>query len=93
MRSKWEESIARFINNNSEIQNVIGCITGASASDIFGQIAADDSAPNCDLFLLNPNGIIFGSNASLDLNGSIVATTVNAIQFGDRGFFNAFSPI
>ncbi|MEM8674709.1 MAG: filamentous hemagglutinin N-terminal domain-containing protein [Cyanobacteria bacterium P01_G01_bin.67] len=86
-----EGDIARFINNNSEIQNVIGRITGASASEIFGQISSGGTAPNFDLFLLNPNGIIFGSDAALDLNGSFVATTANAIQFGDRGFFDASS--
>ena len=36
-----------------------------------------------------PNGIVFGSDASLDLNGSFVATTADSIQFSDRGFFAA----
>ena len=87
-----EGNIARFINNNLDIQNVIGRVTGASASEIFGQIASGGTAPNFNLFLLNPNGIIFGSEASLNINGSFVATTANAIQFGDRGFFYASSP-
>jgi filamentous hemagglutinin family protein len=84
-----EENIARFINNNPSIQNVISRVTGISASEIFGKIEAGGSAPNFNLFLLNPNGIIFGPNASLDLKGSFIATTANAIQFGDRGFFSA----
>ena len=87
-----EENIARFINNNSAIQNIISRVTGASASEIFGRIEAGGVAPNFNLFLLNPNGIIFGPNASLDVNGSFVATTANAIRFGDRGFFSASSP-
>ncbi|MDJ0531692.1 MAG: S-layer family protein [Xenococcaceae cyanobacterium MO_207.B15] len=87
-----EGNVARFINNNSGIQNLIGRITGASASEIFGQIEAGGSAPNFNLFLLNPNGIIFGPNASLNLKGSFVATTANVIQFGERGFFSASSP-
>ncbi|MGA7933718.1 MAG: filamentous hemagglutinin N-terminal domain-containing protein, partial [Kovacikia sp.] len=87
-----EENIARFINNNPVIQNVISRVTGASASEIFGRIEAGGSAPNFNLFLLNPNGIIFGPNASLDLKGSFVATTANAIQFGDHGFFSAANP-
>jgi filamentous hemagglutinin family protein len=87
-----EENIARFINNNSAIQNVIGRVTGLSASEIFGKIEAGGSSPEFNLFLLNPNGIVFGPNASLDLKGSFVATTANAIQFGNRGFFSASSP-
>jgi len=39
--------------------------------------------------LINPNGIIFGANARLDIRGSFVATTANAIRFGDRGEFSA----
>lgn len=44
---------------------------------------------NANLFLINPNGIIFGQNANLDVRGSFVATTANAIGFGNQGFFSA----
>jgi len=84
-------NIARFINDNSSIQNVIGRITGSSASRIFGRIEAGGVSPNFNLFLINPNGIIFGPQASLDLRGSFVATTANAIQFGNQGFFDTSS--
>ena len=84
--------VARFINNNAAIRNVINRVTGSSASEIFGGLEAGGSAPNFNLFLLNPNGIIFGPNASLNLNGSFVATTANAIQFAEQGFFSASSP-
>jgi filamentous hemagglutinin family protein len=87
-----DENIARFINNNPAIQNVIGRVTGSSASEIFGKIESGGSTPNFNLFLLNPNGIVFGPNASLDLKGSFIATTANAIQFGNRGFLSVSSP-
>ena len=57
---------------------------------ISGSLAVDG---NANLFLLNPNGITFGHDATLSLNGgSFVATTANAIQFGNRGSFSATNP-
>ena len=84
-----EGTSAIFINDNGNIHNVIGRVTGINPSWILGQLRAEGSAPNFNLFLLNPNGIIFGSTASLSLNGSFVATTADSIQFGNKGFFSA----
>ncbi|WP_019505210.1 filamentous hemagglutinin N-terminal domain-containing protein [Pleurocapsa sp. PCC 7319] len=71
------------------IDNILTRITGSNISNIMGTLGVDGSA---DLFLLNPNGIIFGENASLDINGSFVGTTADAIQFGDQGLFTATEP-
>lgn len=83
---------ARFINNNPMVENVIGRVTGPYPSEILGRLEAGGSASEFNLFLLNPNGIIFGPNASLNLNGSFVATTANAIGFGNQGYFSASEP-
>ncbi len=82
---------AYFLINNSDIQNVLTRVTGKNPSEIFGTLGIiSDSNPN--LFLINPNGIIFGRNASLDVGGSFVATTANGINLGQTGIFSASEP-
>lgn len=78
-----------YFGNPSGIQNILTRVTGGNASSILGTLGVDGGA---NLFLLNPNGIIFGQNARLDLRGSFVGTTANAIGFGEQGFFSATNP-
>ena len=75
-----------YFNNPSQIQRIFSRVTGGHQSSILGTLGV---LGNADLFLLNPNGIIFGPNAALDLKGSFIATTASDLIFSDGTRFSA----
>ena len=77
--------IATFLSN-PDIENVLGRVVGGNASVIDGLIRL--SGGDSNLYLMNPAGVIFGSNAQLDVPGSFTATTANGIGF-DNTWFHA----
>jgi filamentous hemagglutinin family protein len=71
------------------IRTIIARVIGGSRSSIDGALVTQ---PTVDLFLINPNGIIFGPNASLQVGGSFIASTANSIRFTDGTEFSATNP-
>ena len=63
-------------------QNILARVVGGNLSSIDGLIQVTGGSPN--LFLINPTGIVFGANASLNVPGSFTATTANGVGFGEE---------
>jgi filamentous hemagglutinin family protein len=63
------------------IDNVIARVTGTSGSNIQGMVRSNIESAN--LFLINPNGIMFGEGAALDIDGSLFLSTANSVTFAD----------
>ncbi len=73
-------------NGPDSVSNIIGRVTGGTASNIDGQLKT--TIPNADLYLVNPAGIMFGENASLDVQGGFHASTAEQVIFSDGSQFN-----
>ncbi|MCB8766430.1 CHAT domain-containing protein [Planktothrix agardhii] len=78
--------IINFISN-PKIQNILGRVTGGEASFVNGLIQV--TGGNSNLFLINPAGIVFGENASLNIPASFTATTASSIGFGNQNWLQA----
>lgn len=89
---------AFFISPGAGVDNILARVTGGDRSTILGtlgvaQLQGNRLTPSsANLFLINPNGILLGPNASLDIGGSFVASTANALQFDDLGTFSTSQP-
>ncbi len=79
-----------YFTNPAGIENILTRVIGTNPSNILGTLGV--TGGNANLFLINPNGIIFGPNARLDVGGSFTATTANAIKLGETGLFSASEP-
>lgn len=83
---------AKF-NGPATIQNVIARVSGTAASQIDGTIDTKSAMANANFFLMNPNGISFGSGAALNVGGSVLFTTADEIGFTDGKAFPATIPV
>ena len=75
-----------YFDSPEGIATIFSRVTGKGISTIDGTLGVSGKA---DLFLMNPNGVIFGKNARLDLTGSFTATTADRILFGASQQFTA----
>jgi len=93
-------NIANFLNKGSfdvagnvladglATTNILARVTNSNPSSLFGTIQTT-AFGNANLFLMNPAGIVFGPNATLNVGGSVVFTTANYLQLHEVSGTNA----
>ena len=75
--------------NTPNISTIFSRVTGGSVSNIDGLIQTINSNNPVSLFLVNPNGLIFGANAQLNIGGSFIGTTADRIKFANGATFSS----
>ena len=69
------------------IANILSRVTGGQPSSIDGLLRSEIAGAN--LYLLNPSGVLFGPNASLDVSGSFHVSTADFLRLADGATFFA----
>lgn len=72
------------------VTNIMARVTGGGASTIDGMIRSTISGAN--FYLMNPQGVVFGPNAAIDVSGSFTTTTASYLKLSDGGRFDAATP-
>ena len=82
-------NIANFLNDSSlPTSNILSRVTGGNPSNILGTIQTEGFG-NANLFLMNPAGVMFGKDATLNVGGAIHFTTADYLQLSDGVQFSA----
>ena len=80
-----------YFDSPAGIETILSRVTGSNLSAIDGLLGTTGSS-DAALILMNPNGIVFGENATLDTQGAFTATTATSIHLGEEGLFSAIAP-
>ncbi|KPA11687.1 filamentous hemagglutinin family domain-containing protein [Candidatus Magnetomorum sp. HK-1] len=80
-----EAGTTALFSGSVNVERIISRVTGGESSLINGTISS--SIQGADLFFLNPNGIIFGASAQLNIDGSFYPSTADYLQLGQTKRF------
>ena len=83
------EGQGAYFSNPATIENILSRVTGSNLSQILGTLGVLGDA---NLFFINPNGIVFGPNARLDVGGSFFASTADSLVFENGFEFSSTDP-
>lgn len=86
---KGQSATFTDIGTTGSVANILSRVTGGDVSRIDGLIRTQFANDQPNLFLMNPAGVIFGPNASLDVQGSFHVTTADYLRLSDGVKFNA----
>ena len=81
------ESATFHSPSSTRFDNIISRVTGGTPSTIDGLLRSTIDGAN--LFLMNPSGVMFGPNASLDVKGSFHVSTADYLRFDNGDVFFA----
>src|SRR5262245_51559219 len=89
--SVGKEETASFTSQQAGIKHILSRVTGGQRSDLDGQLRTDGQlrAEGAHLYLLNPSGVMFGPNTSLDVRGSFHVSTADYLHLADGARFFA----
>ncbi|MGK7932694.1 MAG: CHAT domain-containing protein [Microcystaceae cyanobacterium] len=78
--------IATFLSD-PQIRNILTRVVGGDPSVINGLLQV--TGGNSNLFIMNPSGVIFGTDARINVPSDFAVTTATGIGFGNNTWFNA----
>lgn len=83
-----QQSLGESVNftGSAGVDNIISRVTGASASTIDGTVSS--SIADVNLWFFNPNGVLIGENASLDIPGSVHISDGSGMVFDNGEVFD-----
>lgn len=85
------QTVSFHENTLNSTDNVISRVTGSSGTDINGALQVTPGG-KANFYLINPNGVTFGPDSSVDVPGSIHVGTADQIKFTDGQIFSAAQP-